>query len=716
MNKIEKLFKLLIFGLVALVPVFFLTASYNLSSMDNFNKIILFQFALTIIFGLLAFRPSQYLREKISFSFLDLILLLWLFFSLLSAYFGNDLYTSFWGSYSTLGAPLIAMICLVLWYFFVKDSKGIFRKKFLINIIIFVSGFFLSILSILFSLVGLGFLNPDNFIFDLFRLAVGTTEQLSIFLSFLVVLIAGSILDDKIISNRIWSKIIAYITLFFAMSLLIVFNFLPAWICLCLALLVLIIGYLKSEIKNKSFSLKKNYTLLIFILVISGFFLVFHLINPTYYPSEQRLAPRLQLDWNATKNIALKSLEQRPLLGFGTEMFAPINSLLREVKENSKPYWYVRFNQGSSYYFEQLIYGGLIGFCFFTIILLIIIYTIIQILLKGSKDYLLSALMVALVTALIVYSVNFVILFLFFTFLAIINRQYQIMSFKDFNLSPRAITIIFVLISSALFMSLVFNVKHLIATTDSTSAVNLNPHIYQYQLKLSEQYHKQALSALKQSNNINDQFIQDTINKAITSGREAINIAPYAVAPYENLAKIYRDLGQYSENTYSLALELFKQALLLEPSNPVLVTEIGIIYLNQGNTVEAINTLLKARELKPKHYQAEYNLAKAFIMANQNEQALEILNALAVERSNIDILYEQGRANFNLKKFDLAIQKFSQVISIEPLHANALYSLGLSYSALGEVDEAMYYLKKVADLNPDNFKLMEQISELETVD
>ena len=85
------------------------------------------------------------------------------------------------------------------------------------------------------------------------------------------------------------------------------------------------------------------------------------------------------------------------------------------------------------------------------------------------------------------------------------------------------------------------------------------------------------------------------------------------------------------------------------------------------------------------------------------------------ERSNIDILYEQGKAYFNLKKFDQAIQKFSQVISIEPLHANSLYSLGLSYSALDEVDEAMYYLKKVADLNPNNFKLMEQISELESV-
>ncbi|MBW2164191.1 MAG: tetratricopeptide repeat protein [Deltaproteobacteria bacterium] len=79
----------------------------------------------------------------------------------------------------------------------------------------------------------------------------------------------------------------------------------------------------------------------------------------------------------------------------------------------------------------------------------------------------------------------------------------------------------------------------------------------------------------------------------------------------------------------------------------------------------------------------------------------------------MDLYYEQGRAFFNLNRHEEAIERFSQIISLEPLHANALYSLGLSYTALGENKEALYYFKKVIDLNPGNKDVGEKIKDLE---
>jgi tetratricopeptide (TPR) repeat protein len=741
MANAEKTIKTLIYGLAALVPVFFLPISYNTASMDNFNKIILLQLGLALIFCLFAFSNKKFFQEKISFSFLDIALLLWLALNFLSAIYGNSFYTSFWGAFGSLTAPLAALICLAFWYFIIKGSR-FFESVFFIKIIVYTAAIALFVLSVLFTLTGFGVIKPDNFLFDLARFSVGTTEQLSIYLALIAVLASGILLAAGALTKKLWQKTAVLFALFSSLAFLLAFNFFPAWLCLCVGLTVLLIGYLFHNFKEKSFIFSQAFILFIMVFTVSGFFLVFHLLNPKYYPSEQRLAPRLQLDWSATRDAALGSLSRQPLLGYGAEMFAPANSLIRQAKENAKPYWYVRFNQGSSFFFEQLIYSGLIGFSALAILLLIIFYFIIRLLFFGQAggsrgdfpDYALSAVMAALGTAVIAYSADLAILFLFFSFLALLSRRCRILFpaqfvvVKGLKNTPRAPALIFAVLGGALIIFLMFNIKNLTAaayydsagdkastwqTDKLKTAIGLNPRVYQYHLKLAKYYHTQALNALAQADNQDDQITQDYINNSITAAKDALKAAPFAVAPYENLGKIYRDLGAYSPDANSLAVEFFKKAIEKEPSNPVLWTEIGIIYLKQGQAADAINALSRAKELKEKYYLAEYNLAKALVTAGQNAPALEILDGLAVEYPNIDIIYEQGKAYFNLKQYDKAIWKFSQVVAIEPLHANSLYSLGLSYSALGEVDEAMYYLNKVADLNPDNFKLIEQISELE---
>ncbi|MEA3449370.1 MAG: tetratricopeptide repeat protein [Patescibacteria group bacterium] len=732
MDKTDKTMKVIFYGLVALAPVFFLAHSHNLSGMDNFNKIVLFQFCIALIFAWLAFRPLSCLRDKLSFSFLDIVLLLWLSVNMASAFFGNDFYTSFFGAYGSLAVPTLVLFLLSVWYFFVKESQGVFKLSTLIKIIVFVAGLAMLVLSVLFSSVGLGLLKPDNALFDLLRFALGTTEQLSIYLSVLVVLILGILINKPDFFNKSSEKLIAWFALFSATVLLVIFNFFPALLCLVAGLSVLLLTYLIDKFKNKNFALSKSFVWFILIFILSGFFLVFHLINPEYYPMEQRLAPRLQLDWSATKNLSQNSLKEKPLLGYGAEMFAPVNSLLREAGENEKAYWYVRFNQGSSFFFEQLIYSGLVGFSIFAIFILIIFYIIIQLIFfNKNNNYIpvLSALMVVLLIALIAYSANFVVLFFFFTFLALLAREQRCVFFAQIyyinNLPNKRniLSFVFAGVSILITISLLFNIKHAIADAyyekdndiDALNfSVQLNPRVYQYHLSLSEYYHAKALSAIKQLDSVESKITQGYMNKSILSARNAIKAAPYMVAPYENLAKIYRDLSQHSEDSLVFAINYFKKAIKKEPTNPVLFVELGTVYLRQGDVDSAIKALAKAGSLKKNYYQADYNLARALIGANRNEEALEILDELALARSNMDILYEQGRAYFNLKQFDQSIKKFSQVIAIEPLHANSLYSLGLSYLALGKVDEAMYYLKKTAELNPDNFNLMEKISELES--
>jgi tetratricopeptide (TPR) repeat protein len=190
-------------------------------------------------------------------------------------------------------------------------------------------------------------------------------------------------------------------------------------------------------------------------------------------------------------------------------------------------------------------------------------------------------------------------------------------------------------------------------------------------------------------------------------------VAPQAVAGYETLGMIYRDLSLYSSDSRSLAIAAFTEATKLEPANPVIAAELGKLYLADDRTEEAILWLGKSLALKENYFEAEFNLAKAYIQAEQEAEALEILNELASQRQSADIFYEQGRAYFNQDNFAAAINSFSQVLGLSPVHANAMYSLALAHEAIGNPDEALYFLKKVLKLNPDSKEVVEKIEELE---
>ncbi len=117
--------------------------------------------------------------------------------------------------------------------------------------------------------------------------------------------------------------------------------------------------------------------------------------------------------------------------------------------------------------------------------------------------------------------------------------------------------------------------------------------------------------------------------------------------------------------------------------------------------------------LKSDYYDGNLFLAKAYEQAGKFKEALEILKSLSETNDDPEIIYEIGRVYFNEKKYDLAILEFQKVTSQIPNHANALYSLALSYENLQDKKSALYYFKKVLALNPGNIQVKNKIGELE---
>ncbi|MDD5071619.1 MAG: tetratricopeptide repeat protein, partial [Patescibacteria group bacterium] len=188
---------------------------------------------------------------------------------------------------------------------------------------------------------------------------------------------------------------------------------------------------------------------------------------------------------------------------------------------------------------------------------------------------------------------------------------------------------------------------------------------------------------------------------------------PNCVAAWETLGTVYREIRFFTRGSEIWAAKAFSQASALEPSNPVIMTELGKVYLDADKLDEAEEALRKALELKNNYHEADFALARLYGQQGKAGEALEILDKLSLIYKDERIYYEQGRLYYNQGEIDKALDRFLAVIEINPEHANALYSIGLGLELKGEDKLALEYFKKVLELNPDNAEIKKKVEEME---
>jgi len=275
------------------------------------------------------------------------------------------------------------------------------------------------------------------------------------------------------------------------------------------------------------------------------------------------------------------------------------------------------------------------------------------------------------------------------------------------------------------------------ATILFNRALALNKYRPIYYLSLAQDHLTEAnLEAAKgQAADINR--IQALVANSINESKLATDLSPQNVNLWEARGQIYENTTLYSKNANEWVIKSYEKALELEPTNPVFLAKLGRAYMIQAGTAEgddqenkygeALDAFKKAVELKPDYLAARYYLALVYENKKQFDDALEQISAAyQIAPQNQDIIYELGRISYNkamigdqkdLKNnpdFQRALDAFNLVLSQNPNHANALYSLGLAYENLGEFNKALENIKKVQELNPDNEQLKQKVQELES--
>ncbi|MDA3840004.1 MAG: hypothetical protein PF572_02855 [Patescibacteria group bacterium] len=703
-------------GVLYMIPLFFLLFSFG-SEFFKFFVLVLFFPALTL---LLIYFKKYPLKDNFKFYTYEKLIVLFVLLSFFSSMLSQNKFSAFFGDFNNHLFSFLTIFFSVVLFLLLARAKDLFSLK----------DKFLKVF--LYSSIGLFVYKIVTSFIPAFNFFKFTTEDLIIIASLNILLFAPLFFGNFFSKSQ--NKFVKYFLLLLFFLITIVFHK-PLFFIFAIAFLIQ--GMLIDK-KILLSSFRKRFSLLIVIVFFFGIILSIGSEN-VYKIGEENL------NRSASFKIVLSSIKTDFLFGVGLGSYSDYLSLHRPYELNYEDNWQLRFKNSHSFVCNLPPTVGFlasVSFILFLAFLLYISYKSAVLYKKKDNDYqFISSLgafvFVVFLPFLTIFSFLSFLLFWFFLALFLNNvlssGYYKNSGFLIRN-TNNIFQILFYLAVFMWFLIIAFSVKFLIADVYSKNineesiqkAIYFNPSFEEYPITLSKIYLERAKLELKNANKDYGAIARD-VDEAKKWAEKAIAINPNSVISYETLGIIYRDIANYSSNGEVFAIGPLVKAFSLEPTNPVLATEIGKLYLLQGDKVNcearegalgcnenALKYFNIAHSLKSDYSDASLGLAKVMIVNNNNREAIDLLEKLKKDEfSNSKIYFELGRAYFNMNNDRLAIENFQKSLLFDSNNSNALYSLAITYDRMGDKESAFLYYKKTQDLNPGNLELMQKINEFE---
>ena len=158
-----------------------------------------------------------------------------------------------------------------------------------------------------------------------------------------------------------------------------------------------------------------------------------------------------------------------------------------------------------------------------------------------------------------------------------------------------------------------------------------------------------------------------------------------------------------AEGRISLGLSSLRQAVEIEPGNPLYRNAVGAVMLNIGRYAEAQTEFLKAVELDPTYADAYHNLGSAYAEQAKWEEAIE-----AYRKALTQTIYARPETTYNnlgyaywaLDRRREAEDAFRAALQLEPRLVPSHFWLGVLLEKEGRQAEARTHFRAARDLEP----------------
>jgi tetratricopeptide (TPR) repeat protein len=178
---------------------------------------------------------------------------------------------------------------------------------------------------------------------------------------------------------------------------------------------------------------------------------------------------------------------------------------------------------------------------------------------------------------------------------------------------------------------------------------------------------------------------------------KAAELDPHNLQAHSKLAEVYFLLKKYDESVRHTA-----QMLNISPGNALAYFIRGMCYKETGDTNRALSAFQTAIENDREYYNA-YMQAGILFQLKNNPVCMEYFNnALRIKPESEEALY--GRAMFLQENgdYDRAIQDYTQILKINPRNKNAHYNLGyVHYTYLKVYSQAIKHYDDAIAADPN---------------
>lgn len=732
-----KISKICVFLIVFLLPLWFLPWTTNIL---DFNKQTLLVFLTFISLLSFLFYSVREKKIKLNFNIFNLVVIGFLIVLGISAVFSSYRYGSFWGWPLNIESSFLTYFCLALFYFLIIN---LFQKNEILELIfVFIGSVFLAVLFGISQFFG-KFILPFNFSETVSFNTVGSTNALGMLSASLLSLMATLIF----LSKRL-IKILLFLASGAILFLLFLIDFWPAWFVLLIgSVLILIFGISQRE----SFPSKWLFLPILF-LVIS---LIFGIIKISI-PGAPTPQPEILPSYKISFDIAIQTLKDSYLsffFGSGLGTFIYDYSKFKPAIVNQTSFWADRFSIGGSDILNKLATTGILGLLFFLAILVFFCWLGFKELNKEFKEdqknaWLLSlgilASWLSIVIGMFLYPTNLVLslVFWFLTaiFILLISNRVKVFHFNLPSSRMISFSFLFVLILILGVSLLILTGQRYLAELkylqslktfqegDSQKALNfivqaidktekkqdlyLRDASQIYLLKINEEVQKQNVSG--------EEIIQKItllIRDLLDLTKRAVEIAPKNAANWLSRGLAYRNIIGISSGADEWAEKSYQRAVELEPTNPYIYYELGLIYLTrsdilsrQGKETEKTNNLKlasdnfkKAIDLKADYTPAHFQTGLVFVREGKIQEAINKLELIKQDAPfDATLSYQLGLLYYNTEQFDKAKAEFQKAVGLNKDYSNARYFLGLLYDKEGNKQAAIEQFEQIEKLNPEN--------------
>lgn len=747
-GKIVKILDLVInvsiFAIFFGLPLFFTGMSFQGISFEKQTYFYFWTLLALVAWG----SKSGYIGEmKIKRTPLDIPIVAFWFFYLISTIFSVDRWHSFVGFFGDPSRGFVSITAIIIMYYLIISNFSEKLLNWIIRAIVY-SGMIAIIWQIM-KFFDLRFFIPESVWNSLPLSTVGSLQSSGIFACFMVIILMMRVLkiqnDDKIIPKRKIVYSVMYIAGIAAslLCVLALYNYLPIFKSFPLIGLVIGSAFFLIFVLAKIVRPKEAWTLfpmVIFILVLA--FLMIGSVNI----SKINLPFNVSVPYGTSLEIMKGSLGDSFFLGYGPGNYGyAFSKFLPANFDNMN----LRFFQGEGLLLESISNIGAIGTALFIIIILTFIGTNIFLLYREkekNKIYslgIISATLVILANALITQAeASIFILLLMMGILTIgtllfeSNVKEKAFSFS-LKTSPKfALTLAFIslLIFASVAFLFVFFGKIFIADvlvgkatraekvseegsiSKVARAISLNSKEGRYFTRLGQEYMVLTNEEMLKGEKERDiQRIQLYLNLATEAGRKGRDLMPKDVTAQENLAQIYENSGMYLLEGLEMAEKEYQRATELEPNNPFFYVRLGQIKTKMATTKEkvedkkklveeSVDLFKKALEKRSAYDAALYNLALSQEALGQLDESIEnMTKAVSVQRNNVNYVFNLARLFQTRGKGDdnkIAESLFKQILGVNDKEINTYFNLGLLYEKTDRKNEAIKEYEKVIELLP----------------